>query len=57
MRKEITDQCQAVIAIITGNCVWWENGTYGKQIECKLCKRKPDSIEHVLYVHKYLRMV
>ncbi len=34
-----------------------ENGKDGKQIECELRKRKPDSIEHFLYAYKYLRMM
>ncbi len=26
MRKNVKDQCQAVIEIITGGCIWYERG-------------------------------
>ncbi len=44
MRENIKDQCQAVIEIIRGGCVWYERGKDGKKLVCKLCKREPDSV-------------
>ncbi len=38
MRENIKDQCQAVIEIIKGGCVWYERGKDGKNVVCKLCK-------------------
>ncbi len=49
MREHIKDQCQAVIEIITGGCIWYERGKDGKNVVCKLCKREPESVEHFLY--------
>ncbi len=49
MRENVKDQCQAVIEIITGGCVWYERGKDGKRIVCNLCKREPDSFEKKLY--------
>ncbi len=48
LREYVKDQCQAIIEIITGGCVWYERGTDGKSVACKLCKRQPDSVEHFL---------
>ncbi len=49
MREHIKDQCQVVIEIITGGCVWYEREKDGKNVVCKLCKRELDSVEHFLY--------
>ncbi len=49
MRQNVKDQCQTVIEIITGGCVWYESGKDGKNAVCKLCKREPDSVELFLY--------
>ncbi len=46
MRANIKDQCQAVIEIITGDCVWYERGKDGKIVVYKLCRREPDSVQH-----------
>ncbi len=48
MRENVKDQCQTVIEIITGGCVWYEKGKDGKKVVYKLCKREPDSVEHFL---------
>ncbi len=47
--KNVKDQCQAVIEIIAGGCVWYERGKDGTKVVCKLCKREPDSVECFLY--------
>ncbi len=49
IRENVKDQCQAVIEIITGGCVWYERGKDGKKGVCNLCKREPDSVEIFLY--------
>ncbi len=49
LTENVKDECQAVIEIITGGCVWYERGKDGKKVVCKLCKREPDSVEHFLY--------